>query len=542
MSSPNITSLPNDPDALRALALAMQERLSDQALVLAEQAKALSEKDALLATKEQLIRSHERELVLLRQQLAELKRQRYGRKSEKLDEQIQQLELIIEDLETNCTTLTSPELQAPVTENKTGPTSRRQPLPDHLPQETINHDAPSSCTCCGGELNYIGEDVSEQLEYIPAQFKRIRHVRAKYSCTHCKTIMQAEAPPRPIPRSYFGPGLLAHVAVSKYTDHLPLYRQSVIYARDGVHLERSTLADWMGQVCRLMSPLHDALHHYVMAASKIHGDDTPVPVLQPGRKTTKQGRLWAYLRDDRSAGIKEPPAVWLAYTPDRKGKWPVEHLKSFTGLLQADGFAGFNGLYQSGRVKEVACWAHTRRKFYEIAQTDPTSVAHDVLKQIAELYRVEQEIKGQPKEKRQRIRQARAGPVIAELKNQLTQTFTRVSRKSPLAKAIHYALVRWEALSRYVDDGRLEIDNNPVEREIRPVALGRKNYLFAGADSGGERAAMLYSLLNTAKLNGIEPEAYLRTVIERIAETPINRVDQLLPWNLAVSEPALVNT
>jgi len=270
----------------------------------------------------------------------------------------------------------------------------------------------------------------------------------------------------------------------------------------------------------------------VLAASKIHGDDTPVPVLQPGRKTTKMGRLWGYLRDDRPAGNDAAPAVWFSYTPDRKGKWPAEHLATFSGTLQADGYAGYNALYATGRINEAACWAHVRRKFFEIDQVQPNSFATEVLREIAKLYVIEKEIKGKEPEQRKAARQARAGPVLGALKARMRTTLGGVPKKLPLAKAINYALVRWDALVRYVDDGTIEIDNNPIEREIRPIALGRKNYLFAGSDAGGERAAMMYSLINTAKLNGVEPEAYLTHVLSVIADHPVNRVEELLPWNV----------
>ena len=272
-----------------------------------------------------------------------------------------------------------------------------------------------------------------------------------------------------------------------------------------------------------------------MASKKIHGDDTPVPVLQPGRKTTKQGRLWGYLRDNRPAGDPAAPAVWFTYSPDRKGKWPQAHLANYEGALQADGYAGYNELYKTGRVKEVACWAHVRRKFFEIDKVQPNSFAATVLNRIRELYKIETEVKGLPPDQRQEARQARASPILNTLKEELRSTHSRIPKKLPLAKAIHYALVRWDALIRYVADGALEIDNNPIEREIRPIALGRKNYLFAGSDAGGDRAAMMYSLLNTAKLNGIDPEAYLARVLATIADHPVNRVDELLPWNLDLS-------
>ena len=318
-----------------------------------------------------------------------------------------------------------------------------------------------------------------------------------------------------------GPGLLAHVLVSKYCDHLPLYRQSQIYQRDGIDLDRSTLADWVGSASALLDPLVTAIRDYVFRAHKIHGDDTPVPVLCPGRGTTRQGRLWSYVRDDRPAGSIDPPAVWFAYSPDRKGEHPRKHLRDFIGILQADGYAGFDRLYNDQDphhpIKEAACWAHVRRKFYDIHVATDSPIAGEALTRIGELYGIEAEIRGQSPETRQQIRQIRAGPKFTELHQWLIATAKLLSKKSDLAGAIHYALARWKALTRYRDDGRVEIDNNAAERALRAVALGRKNYLFAGADCGGERAAAIYSLIGTAKLNEIDPEAYLRHVLECIA-------------------------
>jgi len=546
MPDTDIDKLPDDVNALRALLVdhlahnkALEQEREKLAQSLEQQTQSL--KDALQkergehaatlkksTAREQALKQH---IAVLEQQLVALRRARFGKQSEKLDEQIHQLELMIEDLETTASPPPAPETDAPVDKPER---KKRKPLPEHLPRETIEHGSHDCCEQCGETLALIGEDVSEQLEYKPASFRVIRHVRPKYSCTCCNSIVQAPAPSRPITRSYAGPGLLAHVAVAKFCDHLPLYRQSQIYSREGVALERSTLADWVGQICHLLRPLNDALQTYVLAASKVHGDDTPVPVLQPGRKTTKMGRLWGYLRDDRPAGSDAAPAVWFTYTPDRKGKWPAEHLATFSGTLQADGYAGYNALYATGRINEAACWAHVRRRFFEIDQVQLNSFATEVLREIAKLYVVEKEIKGKTPEQRKAARQARAGPVLESLKTQLRTTLGTVPKKLPLAKAIHYALVRWDALVRYVDDGTIEIDNNPIEREIRPIALGRKNYLFAGSDAGGERAAMMYSLINTAKLNGVEPEAYLTHVLSVIAEHPVNRVDELLPWNVKV--------
>jgi hypothetical protein len=344
------------------------------------------------------------------------------------------------------------------------------------------------------------------------------------------------------------------VLTSKYADHLPLYRQSEIYAREGVELSRSTLADWVGGASHLLNPLVSALADYVTSGSKLHADDTPVPVLQPGRGTTKTGRLWTYVRDDRNApnaptdkagaetgkqSIPEPAAVWFAYSPDRKGEHPANHLKDFTGILQADGYAGFDRLYASGEIYEAACWAHVRRKFFDLHALQASPLALEALNRIGALYKIESEIRGKPPDERRRIRQLHTQPLMHELKAWFEQTLLRVSKKSELALSIRYALTRWVALTRFIDDGRVEIDNNAAERALRCVALGRKNFLFAGSDAGGERAAAIYSLIGTAKLNGLDPEAYLRYVITHINEHRVNKVTELLPWNVAAKLPRL---
>ena len=366
----------------------------------------------------------------------------------------------------------------------------------------------------------------------PASFFVIRHVRPKLSCSHCERIVQAAAPSRPIERGMAGPGLLAHALTSKYADHLPLYRQSEIYARQGVELERSTLADWVGGTSQLLTPLVDTLRRYVMAASKLHADDTPVPVLAPGNGKTKTGRSWTYVRDDRPAGDTAAPAVWFAYSPDRKGEHPARHLREFRGTLQADPFAGFNQLYANGRIQEAPCWAHVRRKFYDLQQAHASPVASEALDRIGALYAIEKEIRGRPPEERRQVRQTRSKALLASLRQWFETTLPKLSRKSDTTVAIRYALSRWDALARYCDDGHIEIDNNAAERALRAVALGRKNYLFAGSDSGGERAAAIYTLIGTAKLNGLDPEAYLREVLTRIADHPISRISELLPWNI----------
>jgi transposase len=407
-------------------------------------------------------------------------------------------------------------------------------LPEHLPRETHRHEAQvQTCPDCGGALRQFGEDVSEVLEYVPAQFKVLRHVRPKLSCTRCERVVQAAAPSRPIERGLAGPGLLAHVLVSKYADHLPLYRQCEIYERAGVELERSTLADWVGASSALLDPLVEALRRYVLSGSQLHADDTPVPVLAPGTGKTKTGRLWTYVRDHRPAGSASAPAVWFAYSPDRRGEHPQQHLRNFRGALQADAYAGFNDLYQDGRIQEVACWAHVRRKFYDVAQTHGSPIAKEALERIGALYAIEAEIRGRPPDERHQVRQARARPLLDSLQQWFETCLTKLSRKSDTTTAVKYALGLWPALLRYCDDGCLEIDNNTAERALRAVALGRKNYLFAGSDTGGKRAAAIYSLIGTAKLNDLDPEAYLREVLTRIADHPISRIEELLPWNVA---------
>lgn len=537
----------------------------------------------------------ERDLMIekLKLQIARMKRVRFGASSEQHDQHILQLELIVEELESTVSTLTCtvPDsldatladgaVAGSVRDDASGavPTPitpatpmRTRALPAHLPREHMRYEptgkeaqsdalgrshTPASCGCkhCGGEadqLTHLGDDESELLEYVPGRFKVIVQVRPKYVCGGCRSISQADAPVRPLARSYAGAGLLAHVLTSKYADHLPLYRQSEIYAREGIDLSRSTLADWVGGCRTLLAPLVNALEAYVKSADKLHADDTPVPVLQPGRGTTKMGRLWTYVRDDRAApcetnendqqaNARPMPAVWFAYSPDRKGCHPQQHLSGFRGILQADGYAGFERLYQardqSGQalVTVAACWAHARRKLFDLhaLKADSAPIAKQVLDRIGALYAVEQLIRGKPPDERACIRRLHSLPILIDLKRFFEATLSQVSRKSDLAGALSYALTRWTALTRFVDDGRIEIDNNAAERALRCVALGRKNFLFAGSDAGGERAAAIYSLTGTAKLHGLDPEAYLRYVLTHIAEHPINKVAELLPWRVA---------
>jgi transposase len=510
--------------------------------IVAAQVVTIAEQQAALAIRDAELAAHRLLVDKLRLQLARLRRMQFGRRSERLAAEADQLELALEELEAETATATAPPATADPEADRAAPSKRkpaRRPLPEHLLRETVEHSVPDACPACGGSLRLLGEDVTEVLDYVPGRFRVVRHVRPKCSCRRCEAIAQAPAPSLPIRRGRATAGLLAHVLVAKYADHLPLYRQCEIYARDGVELERSTLADWVGQCAALLRPLVDALERHVMAATVLHADDTPVPVLAPGTGKTRTGRLWAYLRDERPWGSLVPPAVLYRYSPDRKGEHPRAHLAAFRGVLQADGYAGFEGLYAGGRVTEAACWAHVRRNFYDLHAAGQSPLATEAVRRIAALYEIERDIRGRPPDQRARERQARAGPLLDAMHAWLTATLARVPGRGDLAGAIRYALSRWEALTRYLGDGTLEIDNNPVERAIRPLTLGRRNWLFAGSDAGGTRAAAIASLVATAKLNGLDPEAYLRHVLGVIADYPVSRVAELLAWNIAGIAPRL---
>lgn len=480
------------------------------------------------------------EIDKLRFELARLKRAQFGRSSEKIDRTVEQLELAIETLEADgAERLAAIPAVAPMIETELEKAKpARRPLPEHLPREEIVHSAACACPKCGGPLRRIGADVTETLDYVPGRFKVVRHVREAFSCRDCETVVQAPAPNHAIARGRAGPALLAHIMVAKFDDHLPLHRQAEIYARDGgISLETSTLSGWVGATASALAPLIDLLKREVMASEVLFGDDTPVPVLAPGTGKTKTGRLWTYVRDERPHAGNRPPAAVFFYSPDRKGERPVAHLKDFTGVLHADGYAGFNGLYEPNRkpgpIVEAACWAHVRRKFFDVHAANRSEIAREALDRIGQLYAVEGSIDGQPPAERRRRRQAQSLAIAEGLKAWSATTLPKLSGRSELAGAFRYMLARWLALIRCFDDGRLALDNNPAERALRGVAVGRKNYLFAGSDRGGERAAAMYSLIETAKLNGLNPEAYLRDVLGRIADHPNKRIDELLPWNWA---------
>ncbi len=501
----------------------------------------LAEREAELVAANLLIEQY-------RAQLHKLQRMQFGRSSEALDAQIEQLELRLEDLEeSEAARVTAIPRPRPARSPAV-----RKPLPAHLPREDVQYPAAEVCPSCGGtHLIKLGEDITEVLEKIPARLKVIRHIRPKFSCRACDTITQAPSPDLPIERGRPGPGLLAHVVVSKYLDGLPLYRQSAILAREGVEIERATLADWVGHAAWWLAPLAAIIGAHVKTAPVIHTDDTPVPLLSPGLGRTRTGRLWVYLTDERSWQGPRAQATWYRFSPDRKGDRPRDHLTGFEGTIQADAYTGYAALTrESGpqgrnapRIQHAACWAHARRKLFDEFERTKSPIAQEALRRIGELYAIEAQINGESTERREQIRHEQADPLLAELKRYLQEQRRRLSAKTNLAKAINYALGRWEGLCLYTTDGRIGIDNNPAERALRGIAITRKNYLFLGSEAGGDRAAIIYTVLETAKLNGLDPEAYLTNIIDRMAKGhPVSRLKELLPWSWTREEAVLNQT
>ena len=479
------------------------------------------------------------EIEKLRLLIRQLQRGQFGRRSEQLDPD--QLQLGLEDLEqTIAAAEAAQEAATKSSDPPRPPRSRRRnlgALPAHLPRVEILVDVEDkSCPCCGGALHVIGEDTSEMLDIVPAQLRVKVIRRPRYGCRSCEeAVVQAPAPERPITGGMATEALLAHVLVAKFSDHLPLYRQAQIFARQGIELDRSTLCDWVGRACWWLEPLWRLLRRHVMSSTRIFADDTRLPVLDPGRGRTKTGCLWGYAIDDRPWGGETPPAVVYLYAEDRKGEHPAAHLAEFEGILQVDGYSGFKSLL-AGRppdqIKLAFCWAHCRRGFYELHQSTGSPLAEEALRRIGELYRIEAEIRGRPAEERRAVRQERSKPIVEALHAWLTVQLGRVSGRSTLAEAIRYALRHWQGLVLFLDDGRLELDTNSIERAIRPIALGRKNSLFAGSDGGARHWAIVASLVATAKLNGVEPLAWLTDVLERMVSgrTKAHELERLLPW------------
>jgi transposase len=532
-----LASLPDDPTELKVKIAALE----------AENARMRADVERIMAT----VRAHEALVQALRIRIARLQRQKFGASSERIEREIEQLELALEALEVAASSAGEPipddedEIEAveeprPVAE---APPRRRKPkVSATTPRERLVLDPGEACPDCGGALRLIGEDVSEILELIAARLKVIEITRPKKSCRRCERITQVPAPSRPIPRSMAGPGLLAHVLVSKFDDHLPLYRQNEIFVRMGADIPASTLVDWCGQGMRVLAPLVERIRANVMASDRLHADDTPVRVLDPSRriegigKGVKEGRIWTYLRDDRPWGGAAPSAVAYHFSPDRRSVHPQTHLAGFTGILQADAYSGFRALYEPDgegrvRIREAACWAHLRRDFHDVWTTTRSDIAREALDRIGALYDIERESLGRPPDERRAVRQARSRPKVEAFRTWAEAQLGRIPGKADLAKAFRYGLTRWPAFTLFLDDGRVAMDNNAAERAIKPVVIGRKNWLFAGADAGGETLADAMTIIESAKLSGHDPEAYLADVLARIHDHKINRLDELLPWN-----------
>ena len=491
-------TLPEDPDELRQVTELLAAEVKAQALMIEK-------------------RQH---------QLHGANRHRFGSKSESMD----QLQLFAEnEAIAEATTEVVEAASAEPIEPKAKP--KRKPLPDHLDRIEQVLSVGEGCSECGGDLSKLGEDITEELEYIPGRFVVNKIIRPRMSCRRCEAISQAPMPSRPIERGRPGPGLLAHVLVSKYADHLPLYRQSQIYAREGVDLDRSTLADWVGKSTALLEPLADVIAKRGKEGAALFADDTPLKMLAPGNNKTKTARIWAYVRDERPWSGQSPPCAWYKFTVDRKGEHPVKHLLSYQGWVHADGYAGFNGVFGEGKASEVACMAHIRRKFVDVFTAQGSAIAEEAIKRIAQLYGVEKQARGQSPAARVTLRQSKAKPIFDDLENWLHAQLPKISGKSPLAKAIRYALGRMPKTRPYLDNGFLELDNNTAEHAMKPVAIGRKNWMFAGSQRGGNSMAIAYTLIETAKLNKVDPQAWLTWVLERIADHKINRLDELMPWN-----------
>ena len=503
----------DDPEVLRAIIAAQAAKLD------AHQAE-IGKRDSIID--------------ILKAQLHLLRHGQHGASSEKINRQIEQYELMLEEIEATRAEAEAgrlPLLEAQDQLEK----AKRRPLPDNLPTEDKVYDAPCSCPICGGTSFLKAADkVTQVMEHVPESMKIVRHVEKRMICKDCDTEVAGEMPTLPIVRGKPGPGLLAHIMVAKFDDHIPLYRLSEMFDRTGIDISRSVMADWVGRVSALLAILVLEIKTYIAAADRIHTDDTPVEVLDPGRGKTKTGRLWVYVVDGSGYQDKAPKAVAYYYSPDRKGEHPAKHLVNFKGVVHADGFAGYKKLY-GNQITEAACMAHVRRKFHDVIKLKASPIAEEALSRIGALYDIEEKIRGMAAEQRQTLRRQHAKPILDRLHAWIGDTLPTIPQKQKLAEAMRYALSRWRALSLYIDDGRVEIDNNIAERAIRPIGIGRKNWLFAGSDKGGERIANVLTIIETAKMNGHNPKDYLRDVLTRIKDHPKDRIHELLPWNWAPS-------
>jgi transposase len=530
----DLPSVPDDIDALKAARIAAR---AEAAAVGAELARAR----AATANDHSLI-AH------LKLEIEKLRRAIYGPRSERTARLLDQLELQLEEAEADAT---EDELAAEQATRSTPVKSferkrpSRKPFPDHLPRERVVMAAPETCPCCGSaKLSKLGEDVTETLEVVPRQWKVIQTVRERYSCRECETIAQPPAPFHVTPRGFAGPSLLAMILFEKFGQHQPLNRQSERYAREGVDLSLSTLADQVGACALALRPLYALIEAHVLSAERLHGDDTTVPILAKGK--TETGRVWTYVRDDRPFGGKDPPAALYYASRDRLGEHPERHLKGFAGILQADAYSGYNRLYlvnrRPGPILEALCWSHGRRKFFELADiaanarrgkdASPISpIALEAVRRIDALFNVERGINGLSADERLAARRLSSTPLVVALEEWMSAERAKLSRHNAVAKALDYMLTRWPAFTRFLDDGRICLTNNAAERALRGLALGRKSWLFAGSERGAERAAVMYTLIQTAKLNDVDPQAWLAYVLARIADQATSKLDELLPWN-----------
>jgi transposase len=528
---------PEDIDALRAALLAERVRAARVEAELAIARAKASDDEAVIAH-QQL-------------QIAKLTQQLYGQHSERTVRLIDQMELAFEELESAASEDEIAAERAAAQTNVVAFTRKRparQPFPEHLPRERVVEPAPTVCQCCGStRLRKLGEDISETLEVIPRRWKVIQHVREKFTCRDCERISQAPVPFHVVARGWAGPSLLAMILFEKYGQHQPLNRQAERYSREGVPLSLSTLADQVGACSAALTPLIRRIEAHVFAAERLHGDDTIVPVLATGKTDT--GRCWVYVRDDRPFGGIGPPAAMFYYSRDRGGEHPVRHLAGYAGILQADAYSGYGKLYEAARkpgpIVEAACWVHARRPFFQMADLAASArrraqgktaavispLALEAVRRIDALFDIERRINGESAERRWQVRQEVSAPMVADLERWLREERPKLSRGNDLAKAMDYLLKRWPAFTRFLDDGRVCLSNNAAERALRGIALGRKSWLFAGSDRGGQRAAAIYSLIVTAKLNDVDPQAWLADVLARIAEYPARAIDDLLPWN-----------
>jgi transposase len=518
--------LPNDLAALQA--------------IIVRQAKELDERKAALNEAKSQVKARDLVIEQLQLNLDKLKRSQFGRSSEKIQRQIDQLELTLEDLQTDraAEQTEDSDEDSDQAKNDEKPKRRRgrKKLPAHLPRERSVLDPGDVCPDCGGGLRLLSEDINELLDYISAQLKVLQIARLKKSCRLCEKIVQEPAPSTPIHRGMAGAGLLSHILVSKFDDHLPLFRQSEIFARLGIDIPRSTLIGWTGAAIAELRPIAELIAKATLTATHLHCDDTIIPVLAPKLGKTKKGRIWVVVRDGRPYQGSDPPAIVYFYSPDRKGEHPRAFMKGFSGVLQADGFSGFNAMYkpdpetQEIQVKEAGCWAHWRRKFYDFHQSTNSPIAKEALERIGELYGIERTINGKTKEQRLALRDAKSRPLTTKLKTWLEAQLKKLPEKSDLTKAIRYGLSRWQAFTLFLDDPAVAIDNNAAERAMRPLVIGRRNWTFAGSDRGAENAATIMTIVETAKLSNINPQAYIADLLNRLPDHKINRLDELLPW------------